>query len=80
MMIVDEKGDEILCMLFDKSDPDCSEKPPLLKGRVYYFENGDVEKDQNDFLFVSMPWTNIRQTKSMLPSFHPSKMMRVGEL
>lgn len=37
MMIVDDKGDEVLCMLFDKSDPDSSEKPPLLKGRVYYF-------------------------------------------
>ena len=37
MMIVDEKGDEVLCMLFDKSDPENSEKPPLLKGRVYYF-------------------------------------------
>lgn len=45
LMLVDRNGDEILCVLYDKSKIYQNNGPELLKGRTYIFENGDVEKD-----------------------------------
>lgn len=43
MILIDEKGDEVLCMIYDKgnsSDQSQSGKVTLLRGRTYLFENG----------------------------------------
>ena len=46
LMLVDERGDEIACIIYDKpSERSEGEKLLLLKGRTYLFENGDVEKN-----------------------------------
>lgn len=81
IMLVDEKGNELACMPYEKnSEGSQKDKPPLLKGRAYIFESGSIEQDDQGYLSLSIPWSAIQETKLVLQSFHPGKMMRVGQL
>ena len=37
IMLIDEKGDEVLCMLLEKQDQVFTNNSPLHKGRTYFF-------------------------------------------
>ena len=78
MILIDEKGDEILCMLFDGES---SERQRLIRGRAYTFENGDINKDDYGCLSMTVKSYNIQEkTGKFIRSYHEGKLMRISDI
>lgn len=70
-------------MLFQKAppnQPNAQPSMPLTKGKTYIFQNGEISKDAEGVLSLSVSLSNIIEQHLFLPSFVPSKMMRLGDL
>lgn len=83
MQLIDEAGDEITGMLFQKAlpnQPNAQHPRPLTKGKTYIFQNGEITKDAEGVLSLSVSLNNIIELHRFLPSFVPTKMMRLGDL
>lgn len=78
--LIDEQGDEVICMLFQKTPPAQGQRGRLVKGKTYIFQDGEVSKDEEGALGLSVPLSGVLEQHRFLPSFVPGKMSRLGEV
>ena len=79
LMLIDEEGDEITCMLYEHSQDRGKSKPTVRCGRTYVFENGYVAEDHGK-ASLDMPFSGVMESKYCLPSFHPTKMKKIEDI
>ena len=79
LVLIDETGDEIVCMLYEKPQEKLSKKQAFVKGKCYVFENGEVRSDEGG-LSLTVQWSGVTELQRFLPSFAPGKMLRLGQV
>jgi hypothetical protein len=79
LLLIDETGDEIVCMLFEKPQEKTAKKQVFVKGKCYIFENGEVKSDE-DGLSLTVQWSGVTELQRFMPSFVPGKMCRLGQI
>jgi hypothetical protein len=78
--LIDEIGDEITCMIFQKTPPNDPDNKKLSKGKTYIFQDGEVSKDEDGALSITVPVTGIIDYNRFMASFVPAKMLRLGDM
>jgi len=67
-------------MSFQKAPPNHPAKIKLTKGKAYIFQEGEVTKEEDGTLGLSVPVTGVIDYNKFMPSFVPSKMLRLGDM
>lgn len=86
LLLIDEAGDEIICMLYEKTQgislayvEKNKNQPNFVKGRSYVFENGEVKSDEGGLSLI-VQWSGVTEIQRFMPSFVPGKMHRLGQI